>query len=92
MTLEMFPNEYLEVLLGVINDNPDEYNLVSSTPNGDNHTDIELEGINIPYDLLALGIRIGMDYSDRHAIERIVPAVVNLVKDDLNSKVEPSAN
>lgn len=88
----MFPNEYLEVLSWVITDNPDDYKLVSSTPNGSNHTDIEITGINEPYDLLALGIRIGMNHAHKTAIDLVVPAVVDIVREDLNSKVEPSAN
>lgn len=92
MTLEKFPNEYLEVLMWVIEEYPEDYDLVSSIPNGENHTDIELNGINEPYDLLALGIRIGMEHSDKTAIERVVPEVLKLVKRDLDSKVEPSAN
>lgn len=92
MILEMFPNEYIEVLTWVIKEHPDEYELVSSTANGDNHTDIELNGINEPYDLLALGIRIGMEHADKTAIDRVVPVVVDMVRNDLNSKIEPSAN
>jgi hypothetical protein len=92
MVLEMFPNEYLEVLYWVINDNPDEYKLISSNPKDKGHTDIEIEGINEPFDLLALGIRIGMSHSDKTAIDRVVPAVLDLVKKDLDSKISPSTN
>jgi len=92
MTLEMFPNEYVNILLGVIEDNPSLYKLISYKDNGSSHTDIEMEGINSPFDLLALGIKIGIDYADINTINRLVPEVVKLVSEDIKSQTEPSEN
>lgn len=83
MILEQFPTEFLEVLMGVIKDNSKDYQLVSATKVNEKHTDVELQGVNEPIDLLILGIRIGMDHADRRSIERIVPEVVKLVEKDL---------
>ena len=92
MTLEMFPNEYVNILLGVIEDNPSLYKLICYKDNGSSHTDIETEGINSPFDLLALGIKIGIDYADINTINRLVPEVVKLVSEDIKSQTEPSEN
>lgn len=83
MTLESFPNKYLDVLLGVIKDNPEDYKMISVTKIDENNSNIELQGIEEPYDLFELGIRIGIDYADRRSIERIVPHAAALVKKDL---------
>lgn len=93
MTLEMFPNEYLDILLGIIKDHPDDYTLVSVKKVDEKYTDVELDGINQPFDLLALGIRIGLERSDRNAIDKVLPAIIKIVEQkDFSEQVKPSIN
>lgn len=93
MTLEMFPNEYLDVLISVIKEYPNDYKLVSTKKINEGYTDVQLDGINQPFDLLALGIRIGLEQADRNTIDRVLPAVIKIVEQkDFSEQVKPSIN
>lgn len=93
MTLEQFPNEYLDILLSVIEEHPEDYQLVSVIKFNERFTDVEINGINQPFDLLALGIRIGLEQGDRNAIDKVLPAVIKIVEQkDFSEQVKPSIN
>lgn len=94
MILESFPNEYIDVLRSVVDSHPKDYKIVSTKPykDGKKYTDVEIDGINEPFDLLALGIRIGLEQADRNAIDKIIPAIIGIVDKELDEQKKPSAN